>query len=104
ITALDDGRWRVDLDVETRKLRADETGGEAEVPIADWIEVGALVEKEVDGRMREVPVHLEKQKFTGARGSISFIVEEEPTRAGIDPRVLLVDRDPDDNVRTVSEG
>jgi hypothetical protein len=103
ITQLDDGRWRVDLDVETRKLRADETGGEAEMPIADWIEVGAIVEKEVDGRMREVPVHLEKQKFTGDRSQISFTVDEKPTRAGIDPRILLIDRDPDDNVRSVSE-
>jgi ABC-type transport system involved in multi-copper enzyme maturation permease subunit len=102
-TQLDDGRWRVELDVETRKLRADETGTEVAVPIADFIEVGAFVEKEVDGRMQQVPIHLEKQQFTGDRSVISFIVDEQPTRAGIDPRVLLVDRDPDDNVRAVTE-
>jgi ABC-2 type transport system permease protein len=104
ITPTADGRWTVELDVETRKLRADETGAEESVALADWIEVGAFVEREVDGRMQQVPVHLEKQKFTGERGTVSFVVDEKPTRAGIDPRVLLVDRDPDDNVRNVSEG
>jgi len=103
ITALPDGRWQVDLEVETRKLRADETGAEHEVPLADWIEVGAFVEREENGRTREIALHLEKQKFTEHEGRVSFVVDEKPTRAGIDPRVLLVDRDPEDNVRTVAE-
>jgi ABC-2 type transport system permease protein len=104
ITPTADGRWTVELDVETGKLRADETGAEQSVPLSDWIEVGAFVEREVDGRTQQVPVHLEKQLFTGERSTVSFVVDEKPTRAGIDPRVLLVDRDPDDNVRSVSEG
>jgi ABC-2 type transport system permease protein len=57
----------------------------------------------VDGRTREVPVHLEKRKFTEARATVSFVVDEKPTRAGVDPRVLLVDRDPEDNLRNVTE-
>jgi ABC-2 type transport system permease protein len=101
---LPDGSWEVELDVETRKLRADDSGVEQQVALADFIEIGVMVEREgEDGVTREVPVGLEKRKFDSDSSTVTVLVPagETPVKAGIDPRALLVDRDPDDNLRSV---
>ena len=41
-TRLEDGRYRVRLEVEARKLRSDGRGVEAEAPLDDWIDVGVF--------------------------------------------------------------
>jgi ABC-type transport system involved in multi-copper enzyme maturation permease subunit len=97
-----DGKWDVEIEVETHKLRATDDGSESEVPLDDLIEVGVFVEREIDGRMREVAAALEHHRFSDERSTITLVSTERPVRAGIDPRVLLVDRNPDDNVRDVS--
>ncbi len=99
-----DGQWDVELDVETHKLRAGEDGVETEVPLADLIEVGVFVEREIDGRTREVPAVLEQRRFDSERSTVTVVSPERPVRAGIDPRALLVDRNPQDNLRNVSFG
>lgn len=98
----DDGQWEIELEVETHKLRANEGGTESEVPLADLIDVGVVVEREVDGRVREIPVVLERHRFTTDRETLTLVSPEKPLEAGIDPRVLLVDRNPEDNVRAVT--
>lgn len=99
-----DGQWDVEIDVETHKLRAGEDGTESEVALADFIEVGVFVAREVDGRTREVPVALEQRRFDTERSTVTLVSPERPVRAGIDPRVLLVDRNPGDNLRAVELG
>lgn len=98
----DDGQWEIELEVETHKLRANEGGTESEVPLADLIDVGVFVEREVDGRVREIPVVLEQHRFTADRETLTLVSPEKPVKAGIDPRVLLVDRNPEDNVRAIA--
>jgi ABC-2 type transport system permease protein len=41
-----DGKNDVTVQVETHKYKADEKGVETEVPVDDWIEVGALAASE----------------------------------------------------------
>jgi aminopeptidase N len=102
---LAEGGWLVEIDVETRKLRADESGVEQQVALADFIEVGVMGERtDADGVTREVPLVLEKRRFDAETATIVLKVDEKPTRAGIDPRVLLVDRDPDDNLKSIDFG
>lgn len=101
-TELPGGGWEVEIDVETRKLRGDDKGVEVPAPLSDFIEVGVMVERvEADGVTREVPVALEQRRFDTETSTVKLRVDERPTRAGIDPRVLLVDRDPDDNLKTI---
>src|SRR5690606_3559925 len=95
-TPLGDDRWRVDLVLESHKLLADEAGVEQEVPLRDWLEIGVYGEDE-DAE----PLYLEWHEITGERTELHVEVGAEPARAGIDPRVLFVDREPDDNVRRV---
>ena len=45
---------------------------------------------------------LEKRRIDAAETVFEIVVEEEPRRAGIDPFTKLIDRNPDNNVASVS--
>lgn len=93
---LGDDRYRVALVVESHKLRADGEGTEQPVPMHDWVQIGVMGQDE-DAE----PLYLEWHRIEGERTELSLEVSGRPAKAGIDPRVLFVDRDPDDNVRSV---
>ena len=95
-TPLGGDRWRVDLVLESTKLRADGKGTEEKVPMDDWLPIGVMGEDE-EGE----PLYLEWHRITDGRTELSLEVSGEPATAGVDPRVLFIDRDPDDNVRDV---
>jgi len=95
-TALGGDRFRVDLVLESHKLRADGEGAETPVPMNDWLQIGAYGEDE-DAE----PLYLEWHHVTSERTELSLEVTGKPARAGIDPRVLFIDREPHDNVRDV---
>ena len=100
VEELEDGRYRVALTVQSRKMRADGRGVETEVSQDDWIEIGVYGEENEGG---EQPfLYLDKHKLTGGRHEIELVVDARPVRVGIDPRHLLIDRVPDDNVRKVT--
>jgi ABC-type transport system involved in multi-copper enzyme maturation permease subunit len=81
----------VHIEALAKKLRADELGAESEVQLDDIIEVGVL-----DGQGNVVAV--EKVHVTGDRVDVTMKVHGEAVKAGIDPRSMLIDRKPDDNV------
>ena len=41
-----DGKFDIKLDIETHKYKADDKGNETEVPLDDWIEIGAFAKPE----------------------------------------------------------
>ncbi len=88
------------VNVETHKFTADAKGAEQEVPVDDWIEVGALAAPAKGERYGKV---LARQlvHMTGKGGTYSFVSGSIPDKAGIDPLLLLVDRVPDDNMKKV---
>lgn len=98
----DGGRYRVSLAVRSHKYRADELGAETEVEHDDWIEIGIFGERSDDAWGDGKPLYLEKRRVPTGESVIEIVVDERPRRAGIDPRCLLIDRVPDDNVRSVS--
>ncbi|MFC1572945.1 M1 family aminopeptidase, partial [Candidatus Eisenbacteria bacterium] len=100
-TPIENGRFAVQLDLEAHKLRADGTGVETEVALHDWIDVGIFGEHEVDGKQEPKVLYLKKHQFSTTKTTLEFTVSECPIRAGIDPYNKLIDRDADDNVRTV---
>jgi ABC-2 type transport system permease protein len=95
--ALPDGRYEVTLKVAAKKFRADELGKEAEIPLADWIDIGVL---DADNK----PLFLEKKKIERAETEFTVIVDRKPARAGIDPYNKLIDRRPKDNTVAVDIG
>jgi aminopeptidase N len=89
-----DHKYKVTMVVNARKLRADGEGKETEVPIHDLIEVGVFKGK----KDSEEPLHTEKIWITQPQTTLTYIVNEKPTRAGIDPYSKLIDRNPEDNM------
>ena len=94
-TETGDGKYQVEINVKSRKMRADSLGRETEVDLADWIEIGVLGENKKE-------LYLEKHKLTDAESLITVVVDEKPVEAGIDPYNKLIDRNPDDNTKSVS--
>jgi ABC-2 type transport system permease protein len=101
----DDGKFELTLELQVRKLYADGKGEETPADkLADWIEVGAYVEREDDeGEMNDEPIYLKQHQFTEEQTSVTIVLGERPARAGVDPRHLLIDREPDDNTREVED-
>jgi hypothetical protein len=46
---------------------------------------------------------MEKQWFKTDSSTVTFVVDEKPTFAGIDPYNKLIDRNPEDNLIAVEE-
>src|SRR5687768_2056802 len=89
------GAWRVTLDIETQKFRADGSGKETEVPMHDFVEIGEYGDATAD------PLYLQKHRIRSGRQRVSVVVKGTPARAGVDPQQLLIDRNWSDNLRPV---
>lgn len=98
---LPDGKYQVTLEIETQKFKADAKGNETEVPLDDWIEVGAFLKPE-KGKKYGKTLYRERVHLTNRKSTETFLVDQEPDQAGVDPFALLVDRVPDDNLRRVT--
>jgi ABC-2 type transport system permease protein len=90
------GEWRVSLDIEAQKIAVDTVGTETDMPMDDFIEIGVYAPAP-DGEEEE-PLYLEMHRIRSGPQTITVTVPERPARAGIDPRHLLIDVRPGDNV------
>jgi aminopeptidase N len=97
-----DGSWRVTLDVNARKMVVDTAGISKDVPMNDFIEIGVFAVEE-NGR-RGQPLSLGMQRIRSGDQRITMTVPKQPGFAGIDPRNLLIDPSPNDNVKPATRG
>jgi len=98
VETLDNGKFRVTLDIESYKLKADTLGNETRVPIGDWIDVGLYADSDESELIMEKRV-----RFDSSELKLTFDVDKEPVKAAIDPRRILIERIYSDNVKRVSE-
>ena len=99
-----DGKYDVTVVVQMHKYKADAKGNEVEVPINDWIEVGALGAPPKGFHYGTVLHRQQEHVVSGASGttqSYTFVTDTLPDKAGVDPLLLLIDRIPDDNLKKV---
>jgi ABC-2 type transport system permease protein len=94
-----DGKYRVDLEVQARKSQSDGNGVESPVALNDLIEVGVFTGKKDE----EKPLQVRRERMTQEHATYTFVVDQQPSRAGIDPYNKLVDRIADDNMLDVSK-
>jgi len=99
VTPTADHKFKVTLDVQARKVKADGNGNESPLPLNDFIDIGVFSGKKDE----EKPLYLKKEKFSQEHRTFEIIVDEMPTRAGIDPYNKLVDRIADDNLIDVTK-
>ena len=94
VQPLPGGKYRVTFTVNAKKLRSTGGGAEQAVPLDDWIEVGVL-----GGKKDDKVLFSEKRHVTAPVMTIDVVVNQKPSRAGIDPFHKLIDRNPDDNTK-----
>jgi len=94
-----DKKYKVTLTVQARKVKADGSGKESPMPIADYIDIGVFSGK----KDHEKPLYLKKEKLSQEKQIFEIVVDTLPTRAGIDPYNKLIDRVSDDNEIDVSK-
>jgi hypothetical protein len=88
----------VTIEVESKKFKADDQGNETEVPVNDWIEIGALAKPEKNHHYGNV-LYRQPVKINGGKQTFQFELAEKPYEAGIDPMQMLIDRVPSDNLK-----
>jgi ABC-2 type transport system permease protein len=98
VTPTPDHKYKVSLSVQARKIQADGSGNESPMPIHDLIDIGVFIGKKDE----EKPLYLKKEWLTQPTQTFEIIVDQPPTRAGIDPYNKLIDRDSDDNLMDVT--
>ncbi len=117
-TALENGKYQVDIEFEVAKYRNNEKGkrmygdkvGDTltyksekmkkpilSLQLADYIDVGVFGTEEVDGVQKEVELYLQKHKITQIYNKVTIIVDQKPTEVGIDPYNKLIDTQSMDN-------
>jgi ABC-type transport system involved in multi-copper enzyme maturation permease subunit len=97
---LANGQYQVDLTFSTTKYRADSLGNESPVPMNDWVDVG-VYGKTAAGK--DSLIYLQKHRIpAGNSQRISVTVKGKPEKAGVDPLNILIDRNPEDNVKPVA--
>ena len=89
-----DHKYKVTLNVTARKVRSDGSGNESPMPLHDLIDIGVFSGK----KDQEKPLYLKKEWITQPSQTFDIVVDQPPTRAGIDPYNKLIDRDGDDNL------
>ena len=92
--ATDDGRWRVQLKVISRKLEADSRGAEKEAPLDQDVEVGLFAADPSTPSLaaRDV-ILLERRRLKGGVATIELVSAQRPAFAGINPYLTLIQRD-----------
>jgi len=122
-TALDNGKYQVDIEFNVSKYRNDEKGKryfaddgadsisyktekmrkpEYSVVLADYIDIGIFGEEEdEEGDKKEIELYLKKHKISTINNKITIIVDGKPTEVGVDPYNKLIDTNSDNNRREI---
>ena len=100
VVELPNGEFEVSFDVIAKKFEADGEGVESEIIIDDWIDVGVLGDEDPDTLVKDI-IHIEKVKLSTELAKYTFQVSQKPSWVGIDPLNILIDRNPDDNIKAL---
>lgn len=98
--SLENGKFQVNFTTESKKFYADSLGSETETLINDWVDIGVFAENEAG---KDELIYLERLKITESENEFSVVVDRQPSKVGIDPNALLIDRVPDDNTKNIEE-
>jgi ABC-2 type transport system permease protein len=94
-----DKKYKVTLTVQAKKFKSDGSGNQTPMPLADYIDIGVFS----GAKDHEKALYLKKEKFTQEKQTFEIVVDQLPTRAGIDPINKLIDRISDDNTIDVTK-
>ena len=95
-----DGKYEVNIEVESRKIRADSLGKESPQALNDWIDIAVFGQAE-EGKKRGKTLYRKRERLSLPKTNFTLTLDERPYEAAIDPDYLLLDRVPNDNVKRV---
>lgn len=98
---LDNGKYEVTLNFETSKYESDADGNRTTLKMKDYIEIGAFAAPET-GKKYGRTLHRERLILSEGSHTATFVTDELPDQVGVDPFLLLIDRDLDDNLKRPS--
>lgn len=99
---LAEDKYEVTLKFSAKKLEADSLGYEKEIKMHDWVDIGVFGAKK-EKEKEQTPLYLQKHHIKAGENTVKIIVNEKPEKAGIDPYFKLVDRNPEDNTKGLTE-
>ena len=94
---LENGKYDITLEIESKKIKADSIGNEKSVPLDEWVDIGFFTDKDEKELIGQKRIKIAQNKT-----NISFQLDSLPLKAAIDPRHLLIDKVYSDNIRTVN--
>jgi len=103
---LDDGSFEVSLEVESIKRYFDGNGKLLEEPSnANYLDIAIFGEDGQNelGMTTKTPILIEKQWVKPGKSKFTYVVNDKPVKAGIDPYNKMIDRIPDDNLVSLEE-
>lgn len=104
--ALDNGKWETTFTVNSKKIYYDDKGREDRVDDKkNLIDIGLFGEDIIndDGVTIKDPLYFELKWLDPGDNTFTVITDKKPLKAGIDPYNKLIDRNSDDNLKTVEE-
>jgi len=98
--------YKVTLKVNINKVWIDSKGNDVPaLKMNDYIDIGIFAEdtKDKNGRNRANLLYLQKYKLTRGEHQLTIIIKGKPNAVGVDPFGTLIDRNPNDNMKTIDQ-
>lgn len=91
------------MTIGARKLESDGAGRETEVALEQMFDLAIFPEAsdELGESDLPEPILLQKQLIKTGEQTLTFTVAERPARVGIDPYNKMIDRNPEDNLKSL---
>lgn len=94
-------QFKVTIKVTCEKMRSDSLGNETSIPMNDYIDIGLFAENAKDNESVGKPIVVQRNKITSKDNTYTFLVNEKPYMAAVDPYYLLIDKILTDNLKKV---
>ncbi len=102
---LNNGKWETTFTINSKKIYYDNKGREEKVDERDnLVDVGLFGEDVIkDGVTIKNPLYFKLKWLKPGDNTFTIVTDKKPLKAGIDPYNKLIDRNSDDNLKTVEE-
>ena len=103
--ALANGKWETTFTVNSKKIYYDNKGKEDRVDFKkNLVDVGLFGEDVLkDGVTIKNPLYFQIKWLESGNNTFTVVTDEKPLKAGIDPYNKLIDRNSDDNLKSIDE-
>lgn len=94
------GRYEVIISARIQKFRTDGLGKETEIPPRDWLDMGIYT---TGSNGKDSLIHMSRVMTDSTLLVTRLTVDRKPTKVGVDPLHLIIDRNLDDNIKSIRQ-